>query len=256
MSNVSILLPTYNGAKYVREAIESVLNQSYQDWELIIIDDGSTDNIDEVAGGYVKKDPRITYERNKKNLGLSGNLNKGLLQASGQYIARIDQDDVWIDIDKLKKQIKFLDAHPDCVLVGTGFRMVDESGEHIRDVVPFTDDRSIRGNILSENQFGHATVVFRKKPVIDLGGYNSKIRYGEDYDLWLRLGQKGTLANIRDICMQYRVCNGMSQKHSRWNQIKLHFGLLRRYGSRYPGLLKAIALKVAHGIKWIFVRPV
>jgi len=240
---------------YVRDTINSVLNQSYRDWELIVTDDVSTDNIDEVVEEYVKKDARIRYGRNKRNLGLPGNLNSCFPMASGEYVARIDQDDVWTDAGKLEKQVKFLDAHPDCVLIGTGFRIVDEKGAHIRDVISFTDDQSIRKIILSYNPFGHSTVVFRKKPVIDLGGYNSNIRYGEDYDLWLRLGQRGTFANIPEICMQYQISNGMSNKHSKWNQIRFHLGLLFKYGAHYPGLLRAIrclAVYIVYSVKDFF----
>lgn len=249
MPNVSILLPTYNGAPYIREAIESVLNQSYQDWELIVTDDASTDNTGEVVKEYVGRDARISYERNEKNLRLPGNLNKGLSLAKGVYIARIDEDDVWSDVDKLQKQVAFLDAHPEHVLIGTGFRMVDEQGAHVRDVIPFADDAQLRKNILSYNPFGHSTVVFRKAPVMELGGYDADIRYGEDYDLWLRLGQKGKLANVPEVCMRYLVRDGMSKKWSKWKQVKFHAGLLLKYGSRYPGSLKAVARLGAYVIK-------
>lgn len=240
MVRVSILLPTYNGASYIREAIDSVLNQSYHDWELIVTDDASTDNTGEIVREYVAKDARVRYERNEKNLRLPGNLNKGLSLAHGEYIARIDEDDVWSDVDKLKKQTTFLDAHPDCVLIGTGFRMVDEQGVHLRDVIPFADDARLRSSILSHNPFGHSTVLFRKAAVVELGGYDTDIRYGEDYDLWLRLGQKGSFAAIPEICMRYLARNGMSQKWTKWKQVRFHMGLLRRYGREYPGLMKAL----------------
>jgi glycosyltransferase involved in cell wall biosynthesis len=254
MAKVSILLPTYNGAKYVSKAVDSVLAQSYQDWELIVIDDASADNIIDIIKDYAGKDKRISFEQNKKNLGLPGNLNKGILMSSGEYIARIDQDDAWIDEGKLEKQVKFLDNHPDFVLIGTGYRIVDSRGAHIRDVAPIADDRSIRKNILSFNPFGHATVVFRKDPAIKIGGYNPNIRYGEDYDLWLRLGRKGMMANIPEISMQYLVSDGMSNKHNRWKQAKFHMGLLFKYGMNYPGLLRAIVRLSAHSVKWVFAR--
>ncbi|KKQ33960.1 MAG: hypothetical protein US50_C0067G0008 [Candidatus Nomurabacteria bacterium GW2011_GWB1_37_5] len=248
MPKVSILLPTYNGAQYVVESIESVIRQSFNDWELIIIDDASTDNIGNIIKEFIKNYSRIIFIQNDKNLGLAGNLNKGISISKGEYIARIDQDDIWIDSDKLKKQVEFLDKNMDCVLIGTGYKIVDENGMFIRDVKPLKDDQSIRKNILLYNPFGHSTVVFRKQPVLHLKGYNSKIKYGEDYDLWLRLGQKGSLANIEDICMQYRMCNGMSQKHNKWKQIKFHSGLLLRYGIYYPGLPKAIIQLIIYAI--------
>lgn len=249
MPKVSILLPTYNGAPYIKDALDSVLNQSYQDWELIVTDDASTDNTGEVVMEYANKDARISYVRNEKNLRLPGNLNKGLSLSSGEYIARIDEDDVWSDGDKLKKQVEFLDAHPNCVLIGTGFRMVDEHGMRIKDVISPAGDRPLRRAILSYNPFGHSTVLFRKKTALELGGYDAGIRYGEDYDLWLRLGQKGEFANLPEVCMRYLVRNGMSKKWSKWKQVKFHAGLLLTYGPHYPGLLMAILRLGAYVIK-------
>jgi teichuronic acid biosynthesis glycosyltransferase TuaG len=104
---ISIILPTYNGATYISRAIESVAAQSYTDWELLVIGDGSTDTTAGIVAEYIKKDSRIQYVKNDSNLGIQKSLNRGLHLAQGKYIARIDDDDQWIDTEKLTKQLNF-----------------------------------------------------------------------------------------------------------------------------------------------------
>lgn len=239
---VSILLPTYNGETYVCDAIKSVVQQSWKDWELIICDDASFDDTYARAMSCSSGDVRILFHKNKKNVGLAANLNVCITMARGEYIARIDEDDTWTNSDKLEKQIDYLDRNPDCSLIGTAFRIVDEGGSHIRDVMPpDIDDVSIRSVMLLYNPFGHSTVMFRKKDVLNLGGYDTTIRYGEDYDLWLRLGRLGKFAILPDISMQYLMrSNAMSGVHNRGKQVRLHARLLRRYGRYYPRFFVAI----------------
>ena len=114
---ISIILPVYNGENRLKEEIESVISQSYMDWELLVIDDGSTDNIKDIIDNFVKNDSRIRYIRSETNLGIQKTLNKGLKEARGKYIARIDDDDIWIDKDKLKVQLEFLENNKNYLFV-------------------------------------------------------------------------------------------------------------------------------------------
>jgi glycosyltransferase involved in cell wall biosynthesis len=183
---VSIILPTYNGADRISESIKSVLNQTYTNWELLVIDDGSKDNTKEIVENFAKSEPRIKYIKNENNLGIQKTLNKGIREAKGEYIARIDDDDIWCDLKKLEKQVGFLEKNKDYVLVGTGVIVVDESGKELfRYLVPVSD-YDIRERILGKNCFVHSSVVFRKAVVLGLGGYGegSDVRNMEDYDLW------------------------------------------------------------------------
>src|SRR5581483_3832183 len=123
--NISIIMPAFNSEKYIEEAIESVLSQSFRNWELIIINDASTDKTHELIRKYKKKDKRIVYIKNRKNSGLVMNLIKGLRLSKGGYIARIDSDDIWTDKDKLKKQFNFLRDNPGYGLVGCWAKVVD-----------------------------------------------------------------------------------------------------------------------------------
>src|SRR3989344_1967323 len=150
-SLVSIILPIYNGAKWIEKAISSVLAQSFADFEFIIIDDGSSDNTEEIVTAFTKHDTRIKYIRNEHNLGVQKTRNIALDISLGEYIAEIDQDDEWIDKNKLKKKIEFLEKHDDYVLVGAGVIVVDEGGSEIaRNFMPETD-LEIRKKILRAN---------------------------------------------------------------------------------------------------------
>lgn len=250
MTKISILLPTYNGALYIEEAIKSVITQTYNDWELIILDDASTDDTGKISKEYAELDQRIIYVKNETNLRLVKNLNKGLSLAKGSFIARIDEDDIWTDIDKLKKQMEVFDKDNNCVLVGTYFEVVDEGGKHIRNITPPLDDKSIRKIILLYNPFGHSTVIFKKAEVMKIGGYDKAIKYGEDYDLWLRLGMVGAFAILPEITVRYlQRKSSMSGKHTKLKQIKFHTGLLIKYGKSYPNLLRSIAKLIYYAIK-------
>ncbi len=195
---VSIILPTHNGARFVEGAIESVLRQTYKDWELIVIDDGSSDNTEEIVERCQGGDDRIRLVKNPTNLGIQKTLNKGLRKARGKYIARIDDDDRWIDKYKLERQIEFLSKHPDYVLVGTGVIVVDERGRELFRFLNVAEDSNIRTTILSRNCFTHSSVVFRKDAVLERGGYDESeaVRHVEDYDLWLALGSRGKFSNL------------------------------------------------------------
>ncbi len=195
---VSIIIPTYNGAAYIAGAIESVLSQEYLNWELLIISDGSTDDTKTIVEKYSTHDTRIVFSENENNSGIQKTLNRGIALAKGKYIARLDDDDRWIDPTKLAAQVDFLEANEAYVLLGTDARVVDEKGSMLSVNVMPKHDREIRSKILSQNCFLHATVVMRKTALDTVGGYSetSATRHAEDYDLWLRLGTVGKMANL------------------------------------------------------------
>ncbi len=195
-ARVSIILPTYNGAQYIAGAIESVLVQTYPNWELIIVDDGSTDDTEKVVTGFV--DQRIIYIKNEGNLGIQKTLNRGIALAKGEYIARIDDDDRWIDKEKLSTQVQFLGLHPEYVLVGTGAILVTSHENEVSRYLLPESDYAIRNRMLGKNCFAHSTVMYTKSAVDEVGGYSEQTqkRHIEDYDLWLRLGIVGNLYNL------------------------------------------------------------
>lgn len=238
---ISILLPTYNGAKRISKAIESVQAQSYVDWELLVIDDGSKDNTKEVVEDFVKDDSRIKYIKNQENLNIQKSLNKGLREAKGEYIARIDDDDIWIDKDKLKKQIEFLKEDSEYVLVGTGTIVVDENEKELFRYFGPQADSEIRNKILSKNCFTHSSVMFRKSSVEKFGGYSEgeSVKHLEDYDLWLKLGTIGKLKNLDIYGVRFSVRSDSISSVNKIEQFQKNIVLSKLYKNKYPNYIKA-----------------
>lgn len=206
---VSVLMPVYNAELFLREAIESVLNQSFTDFELLIINDGSTDKSKTIIESY--KDSRIRLV-NQPNHGLVYTLNKGIDLAEGKYIARMDADDASLP-NRLERQVDFLEVNTEVALLGTAYDVVDEEGAKLYTFKPILDDSTIRLDFLLRNPFGHGTTMFRKEVVQKLGGY-ANLRYTEDYELWWRIASKHKLANIQDILYKWRVVSS-SMSHAK-----------------------------------------
>jgi len=230
--SVSVLMSTYNGAVYLRQAINSILNQTFTDFEFIIVDDNSTDNSGEILRSY--NDPRIRIIQNNKNIGLTKSLNKGLKEAQGKYIARMDADDVSL-LDRLKEQYNFLEAHPTIALVGSWAESMDEYGivTEIRKVP--TDPETIRFELVLRNCFFHSSVCFRREAVKKVGGYDATYRHAQDYELFSRLADIYPLTNISRSLIQLRshkkstVGNSYSQKIVRDNALKIILNNIRKY---------------------------
>ena len=161
-SKISIIVITRNRANFISRAIQSVLDQSFSDWELIIIDDSSTDNTEEIVQSFVIKDSRIKYNKNSTLLGISANRNKGLFLTTGKYMAVLDSDDYWLDKDKLQKQYNFLENNPDFILIGSNVRIIDEKENFIKKTVWATEDSDIRKKILIKNFFKFTNRYFLK----------------------------------------------------------------------------------------------
>src|SRR3989344_2003517 len=179
---VSILMATYNRAKLIDAAVESARKQSFKDWELIIADDGSVDNTPEVVAGWLKKEPRIVYTRTETNVGISKNYNRGLRMAKGEYVAMLDDDDIWSDTEKLKKQVEFLNKNPDYVGCGAGVIVIDGKGkETYRYLKPETDE-AIREKMLFGNPLANSTTMFRREAGEKVGWYDESTRYFGDRD--------------------------------------------------------------------------
>lgn len=230
---VSINLITYNRERFVLQAIESVLDQSLLNWELIIIDDCSTDNTRELITPYLK-DPRIVYLKNEKNSGISLSRNKALENSQGEYIAILDSDDYWLDKDKLKKQVDFLDKNPDYVLVGGGITFVDEQDKKIKTIIPPQTDKKIKNRLLIKNPLVHSSLIYRREIVSKLGTYSLGIDGVEDYDLWLRLGLKGKFYNLSDIVLAYRIHPQGITQTNRGRLMSLNLRLVKKYRNLYP----------------------
>lgn len=204
LPKISVLMPAYNTEKYIGEAIESVLNQTFKDFEFIIIDDGSTDRTWEVIQEYAKKDRRIIVLRNEENLKICKTLNRGIEIAKGNYIARMDADD-WSYPDRLQKQLVFMEAHPDVVISGGTMEVCDKQLQaKNRRGYNLTDD-TIREKLFRYSPFCHPTTIYRTDVARKVGGYNEMYHPADDYEFYFRMGLEGKFGNIHDAVLKYRV---------------------------------------------------
>lgn len=183
---VSVLMSVYNGERCVPEAIESILHQTFPDFEFIVIDDGSTDSTWQVLTAYAAQDSRIMLVRNGRNVGLTRSLNRGLALAEGKYVARQDADDVSLP-ERLSCQIRFLEEHPEVGAVGSAVKLIDAKGRAYLDVYSPIDHETLCASLLFDNDLCHTTLVVRSRLLRTLGGYDPDLPYAQDYDLWWRL---------------------------------------------------------------------
>lgn len=195
-------MPVYNGEKYLHEAIDSILNQTFLDFEFLIINDGSTDNSALIIKEY--SDPRIIYYE-QVNQGLAGTLNHGIGLSKGEYLARQDQDDISLP-DRLEKQVDFLEAHPACGMVGTWAEILEIDKRAMRYHKHPHDNIILKFELLFDNPFVHSSVMIRKEVFQTIGIYSTdKSRQPpEDYEFWSRIARKYEVANIPEILQIYR----------------------------------------------------
>lgn len=233
-------MSTFNNDLYIKESIESVLNQNYDNFEFIIIDDCSTDNTFEIVKSF--QDKRIIYIKNKENKGLVTNLNKGIGISTGKYIARIDSDDYWVDKDKLKKQVDFLENNKEYGLVGTQAKAYDLNNNYLFSIKNPILDYKIRKVTLVKNPFIHSSVLYSKKVINECGKYNEKEKNVEDYGLWMRIGKKMKLANLNSFSVYYRLNKKGITQSNNLKQIKANILLIKKNRKNYPnyflGILK------------------
>ena len=204
MHKVTVLMPVYNGSRYLRQAIESILGQTWSDFEFLIINDGSNDNSRDIILSF--DDRRIRLVDNPSNIGLTKSLNRGLQLARAEYIARQDADDISYP-ERLERQVKFLDEYPDVVLLGTRTRAIDESGKPQKENllrIPI-GLLAIRWYLMFQNAFIHSSVMFRRSIICEkLGGYDESFAKAQDYELWSRIARSYAVENLSDVLLDYR----------------------------------------------------
>ena len=194
-------MPMYNGEVYLQEAVDSILAQDFQDFEFLVIDDGSTDGSMDLINGY--DDARITLLRNDRNLGVAATLNRGLETARGRFVARMDCDDIAFP-HRLRMQVHFMDAHPRVAVCGT---WVEAFGDGLTQVWRFPEAHNdIVCGLIFESLLAHPSVMLRKAAVDQAGlRYDPAVAHAEDYDLWVRCGRVRELANIPAVLLRRRT---------------------------------------------------
>lgn len=222
-SLISIIMPAYNAEKFIRESIESVLSQTYQNWELLIVNDASTDNTIKIVQTYLA-DPRIRVINLNENGGLAHARNAGIEKAAGKYITFLDSDDLWTP-DKLARQVEYHKQHPEIPISHTRYIMFNEKGEikrslRIRLRPSFTKHGLLYKRLLSENIIGVLTVMIQSSVIKSVGGFDDNLRSAEDYDLWLRLSKKNIpFGYLKKSLAKYRVhINSLSRSISKFKK--------------------------------------
>lgn len=249
---VTVLMAVHNGEDYLQDAIQSILSQTFRDFEFLIVDDGSTDRSREIVQSF--RDGRIRLVETGRNIGLPAALNAGLREARGEYIARQDADDRSLP-GRLEAQVALLDASPDIHAVGAWFQSIDGQGALFGCNRPAGASPEIAEQLAAGlNPLAHGSVAFRRETVLDLGGYDERFWYAQDFDLWLRLVQNGrNLAVVpQDLYQRRKLPSGSAFKtlcQKRYGALaleqfragrRIEFEDVRQWvGSRYPESLRA-----------------
>ena len=231
---VSIVMSAYNSELFLEQALESIMNQSNKEFEFILFDDASTDATKKIIQKFALQDSRIIPVYNEVNKGLTVNLNKAISLSNGEYIARMDADDIAFP-SRIEKQVKFLDDQQDIDLVGSAAYDIDENGEQIqlRKSPELHDD--IIALLPKANPITHSTVMFRKKSFAKINFYNESYRTTQDYEMWFRAAGKGLkFHNLQEILLKYRMDNNYHKRKS--FKYRLYDCKLRLQGFKYINL--------------------
>ena len=221
---ISVIMSVFNAQTYLKEALDSILNQTFSDFEFLLIDDCSTDKSSEILEAYAKKDDRIGLIKNGSNQGLTKNLNTLINIACGEYIARMDADDI-SQAERFKKQVEFLDNNPNIDIVGTFSEDISEDGKILGTrKVPVTNDEIIK-LLPTLNPLSHPTVMYRRESIEKLDGYDEKYRTSQDYLLWFEAAGHGMMFyNIPEFLFKYRMNDKYTARKSfqyRMNEFRI-----------------------------------
>jgi Glycosyl transferase family 2 len=203
MPGVSVVMAVYNGERFLREAVDSVLGQTFEDLELIVIDDGSTDGSSEILSSYAAADARVLVHR-QANAGTAAALNRGLHLARAPFVARLDADDLALP-DRFERQHRFLAQHERVAVVGGAVTFIDEEGRAFAEWQYPLSDAEIRRTLDDSTPLAHPAVMMRAAAVIGVGGYRPVLPKAQDVDLWLRLAAGHELANVPEPVLRYRM---------------------------------------------------
>lgn len=239
MEQVSIILPTYNRAHCIKRAVDSVLRQTYPHWELLVVDDGSTDHTEEIMAAYAASDKRIHYKRQICNKGASAARNEGVRLARYAYVAFQDSDDVWHE-DKLEKQMRIFAENPETGLVYCAMQGTGQDGSAIRVPDSSIDRRLLRGNmyglLLQGNVIDAPTAVLRKSCVEKCGGFDENLSCLEDWELFLRIAKEYEIGYVDETLVDSDIHNEGVSSHAggyfqaRCQMIAMHKEALLEYG--------------------------
>jgi glycosyltransferase involved in cell wall biosynthesis len=217
---VAVLMTAYNAERYIAAAVQSVLDQTFAEFELVVVDDGSTDGTLRLLQDFARRDPRVRII-SRPNTGLTGALNDGLATIRSPLVARMDADDLCLP-NRLELQVRYMREHPECVLLGCQTELIDPHGLHIGYAHWATDHETIDAELLRGigGTVPHPGAIMRRDAVVAVGAYRDQYNNSEDLDLWLRLAERGRVANLPDVLLRYRrhydsVCHNKFENQRR-----------------------------------------
>lgn len=242
-------MSTRDHGRFIGRSIESAFSQTFSDFEFIIVNDGSKDNTAEVVKGYESRDKRIIYLDNGVNRGVPFSFNRAMGIAKGKYIARVDSDDAWIGKDKLGKQVKFLETHPEYVAIGGGMVVVDPAGKELfRYLKPETDEQT-RRNALVTNPIANSTSLVRASAVRAIGLCREDLPFNEDWEFWLHIGLEGKFYNFPEYFSYYT----MTGRNKSMIYLRQHTGvavkIIWHYRKQYPNIAKGLFI---NSLQWLY----
>jgi len=216
---LSVLMTVYNGEAYLKEAINSILVQSYQEFQFLILDDASTDRSREIVRSF--RDSRIELVSLPENIGQTAALNQGLRMIEAAWVARIDQDDISFP-QRLEKQMSYIQNNPDTALLGTWAELISANGTSLGVVEKPERHGDIVRNLVKDNPFMHPTVVFQRKAALVLGGYPSEYSYSQDRILWIKFCRHYRVANIPHVLTKIRCHAAQATQNPQMSLIRYH----------------------------------
>lgn len=240
MPAVSIIISVYNGEQTLVRAFQSIFDQSFQDFEVICVNDGSTDGSSKLLEIWQERYPeQLRIVNNHTNIGLTRSLNLALSKATGTCIARLDADDFW-EPRKLEMQMSFLETHPECGIVGSNYINISGPNDRLHKIrLPETHAEITRA-LFRRNPFGHSCILAKADLFKAVGGYDERIRYGQDYDLWLRCFPLTRFHNLQEFLCTRTLGNNLSiarQNAQMLQSIKTRFRYIGKYGYGFHNYL-------------------
>ena len=226
--NVSVIMAAKNVQDYIAIAIESIINQTYSDWEMIIVNDGSTDQTASIVQKYSDANNRIKLISNKESVGQAIARNTAVEQSTGKYLAILDADDVAMP-DRIEVQVDYLDKNPGIAAIGGHAEIIDSKGSTLGIKRKALNIDAIRFSLLLQNQFIHSTMMIRRGVFDAFGGYDNTFLYAEDYDLWSKILEKNIVLNIDKVVSKFRIQPGSVTSMSATQKVQLRNNMVIVY---------------------------
>lgn len=244
---VTVLMPVYNGEKYLKDTIESVLSQTFLDYEFLIIDDCSTDHSERIIEEY--NDTKIRFFRNEKNLGQTKTLNKGIKLARGNFIARCDQDDINYPT-RLSMQYEYLISNPKVALLGTAVNFINQEGKNLYFNPIVRHHNKILEKFCMGNPIMHSSVMFNRKIIMNLNGYSTDFMICQDADLWLKIARENIIDNLAERLVSIRIHNDQVTRNNHYDKLrfseaeKIYYQLTKFPNLSYSSITLAKAVRL------------